>query len=91
MSYHYHLTPIPLTPIPLTPIPLTPIPLYPYTPTIKPQNGTWISEGTVAPQTGIMTGEVKKGGGYQGLIDSNNIPKSTIIKTENLPKDFKND
>jgi hypothetical protein len=56
--------------------------------TFKPQKETWISEGKAASQRG-NSGEFKSGGGYQGLIDSKNLPKSTIIKTEKVPDGFK--
>lgn len=51
--------------------------------TFKPQKGTWISEGVARPQ------QTKKGGAYQGAIDSKNLPKSTIIRTDKLPANFK--
>ncbi|MDA9231337.1 hemagglutinin repeat-containing protein [Rickettsiales bacterium] len=51
--------------------------------TFKPQKGTWISEGVTAPQ------KINKGGGYQGAIDTKNLPKSTIIRTDKLPSSFK--
>jgi hypothetical protein len=47
----------------------------------KPDKGTWISEGTAAAQKGV-SGEVRKGGGYQGLIDSKNLPKSAVRRTD---------
>jgi hypothetical protein len=52
--------------------------------TFKPAKGTWISEGTAAPQVGSVTGEVRVGGGYQGLIDVPNLPKSSVIRTDLL-------
>ncbi|MCH7226248.1 hypothetical protein, partial [Haloferula sp. A504] len=52
--------------------------------TFKPARGTWISEGTAARQVGDLTGEIRAGGGYQGLIDVPNLPNSTVIKTDLL-------
>jgi len=49
---------------------------------IKPQQGTWISEGITAPQ------KIYKGGDYQGVIDTKNLPNSTIIRTDKLPSSF---
>jgi hypothetical protein len=52
--------------------------------TFKPATGTWISEGTAARQVGDFTGEIRAGGGYQGLIDVHNLPNSSIIRTDLL-------
>ncbi|MDE9544256.1 hypothetical protein [Xenorhabdus bovienii] len=52
--------------------------------TFKPQKGTWITEGTAAPQVSKDGLEILKGGGYQGLINIKNLPNSTIIKTEKV-------
>ena len=57
--------------------------------TFKPPKGTWVSEGTAAKQVGDFTDEFRPGGGYQGLIDINNLPKSSWIKTDKLPAGFK--
>jgi hypothetical protein len=51
--------------------------------TFKPARGTWISEGTAARQVGL-TGEIRAGGGYQGLIDVPNLPNSSVIRTDLL-------
>ncbi len=56
--------------------------------TFKPPKGTWVSEGTAAKQVGDFTDEFRPGGGYQGLIDINNLPKSTWIRTDKLPEGF---
>ena len=53
--------------------------------TFKPAQGTWISEGVAAAQTGV-TGEVRPGGGYQGLIDVKNLPNSSVVRTDSLSK-----
>ena len=45
--------------------------------TFKPSKGTWISEGNAAKKVGDFTDEIRSGGGFQGLIDSKNLPKST--------------
>ena len=50
--------------------------------TFKPQKGTWISEGKVAPQG------TYKGGDYQGAINTKNLPKSSVIRTDRLPSNF---
>jgi hypothetical protein len=55
--------------------------------TFKPQKNTWISEGTAAPQVGYID-EFRPGGDYQGVINVNNLPNSTIIRTDFLPKEF---
>jgi hypothetical protein len=52
--------------------------------TFKPAYGTWITEGVAARQVGF-TGEVRAGGGYQGLIDVHNLPKSSVVRTDRLP------
>ncbi|WP_407333307.1 hypothetical protein [Enterovibrio sp. 27052020O] len=57
--------------------------------TFKPQKGTWVSEGTAKKQIGDFTGEVRLGGGYQGLIDVKNLPKSTVVRTDKLSESFK--
>lgn len=57
---------------------------------IKPKKGTYINEGIVGEQKGKF-GEVRKGGGYQGLIKNSEISKDTIIKTKKLPKEFFDD
>jgi len=57
--------------------------------TFKPPKGTWVSEGTAAKQVGDFTSEFRSGGGYQGLIDVKNLPKSSLVKTDNVPKGFK--
>ena len=57
--------------------------------TIKPQKGTWISEGRAAGQKSLTSTKVYKGGDYQGAIDSKNLPKSTIIRTDKLPSSFR--
>src|SRR5690606_9835398 len=49
--------------------------------TFRPAKGTWISEGPAAKQVGKFTDEIKLGGGYQGLIDVNNLPRSSVIRT----------
>ncbi|WP_310592026.1 RHS repeat-associated core domain-containing protein, partial [Bacteroides stercoris] len=49
--------------------------------TFKPQAGTWIGEGTAARQVSSDGAEVLSGGGYQGIINVKNLPKSTIIQT----------
>jgi len=56
--------------------------------TFKPAKGIWISEGTAARRVGDITKEVRNGGGYQGVIDIKNLPKSSVIKTDILPKSF---
>jgi hypothetical protein len=33
---------------------------------------------------GSITGEVRAGGGYQGLIDVDNLPRSSVIRTDLL-------
>jgi len=58
--------------------------------TYRPQRGTWISEGAAAPQKSLMN-KMYKGGDYQGVIDTKNLPKSTIIRTDRLPKGFNNE
>ncbi|OCG65165.1 hypothetical protein A9G48_00750 [Gilliamella sp. wkB18] len=55
-----------------------------YVTTFKPQKGTWIAEGTAAPQISSDGLEKLMGGGYQGLINIKELPKSTIIKTEKV-------
>lgn len=52
--------------------------------TFRPARGTWISEGPAASQVGKATGEFRPGGGYQGLIDTNNLPRSSVIRTDLL-------
>lgn len=52
--------------------------------TFRPARGTWISEGTAARQVGGLTGEIRVGGGYQGLIDVPNLPNSSVIRTDLL-------
>jgi len=52
--------------------------------TFTPARGTWISEGTAARQVGGLTGEIREGGGYQGLIDVPNLPNSSVIRTDLL-------
>ena len=56
--------------------------------TFRPARGTWISEGTAARQVGEITGEVRPGGGWQGLIDVGNLPNSSVIRTDRLPRSF---
>jgi hypothetical protein len=56
--------------------------------TFKPSSGTWISEGVAAPQTAKFVPEYRPGGGYQGLIDVKNLPKSSIIRTDRLPSSW---
>ncbi|WP_206194075.1 hypothetical protein [Serratia microhaemolytica] len=51
--------------------------------TFRPQKGTWIAEGTAAPQISSNGLEVLKGGKYQGIINIKELPKSTILRTEN--------
>ena len=53
----------------------------------KPAKGTWISEGTAAKQVGEF-GETRLGGGYQGLIDVDNLPNSSVIRTDMVPSGF---
>ncbi len=55
--------------------------------TFKPQKGTWISEGATASKKSVSQ-QVYKGGDYQGVIDTKNLPKSTIIRTDKLPNGF---
>ncbi len=57
--------------------------------TFKPPKGTWVSEGAAAKQVGDFTDEFRPGGGYQGLIDINSLPKSSWIRTDKLPEEFK--
>ncbi|OMH36545.1 hypothetical protein BGP75_09635 [Motiliproteus sp. MSK22-1] len=57
--------------------------------TFRPPKGTWVSEGTAAKQVGDFTDEFRPGGGYQGLLDINNLPKSSWIRTDKLPEGFK--
>ncbi|MCW0319132.1 hypothetical protein NB724_004283 [Pantoea ananatis] len=52
--------------------------------TFKPQKGTWITEGTAAPQISTNRLEVLEGGGYQGLISIKELAKSTIIRTDKV-------
>lgn len=52
-----------------------------YVTTFKPQKGTWIAEGTAAQQISSDGLEKLIGGGYQGLINIKELPKSTIINT----------
>ena len=59
--------------------------------TFRPASGTWISEGTAARQVGDITGEVRAGGGYQGLIDAGNLPRSSVVRTDRLPTSFYDD
>lgn len=54
----------------------------------RPAKGTWISEGTAARQVGEITGEIRPGGGWQGVIDVGNLPKSSVIRTDRLPRSF---
>jgi hypothetical protein len=58
---------------------------------IKPQKGTYINEGISDKQFDERSGEFRKGGGYQGLIQNKEIIKKTIIKTKKLPKEFFNE
>ena len=51
----------------------------------KPAQGAWITEGIASPQTGV-TGEFRPGGAYQGLIDVKNLPNSSVVRTDLLPK-----
>ncbi|MFN4043859.1 RHS repeat-associated core domain-containing protein [Limnobacter sp.] len=53
--------------------------------TFKPAQGAWITEGIASPQTGV-TGEFRPGGAYQGLIDVKNLPNSSVVRTDLLPK-----
>ncbi|WP_286881747.1 hypothetical protein, partial [Pantoea sp. UBA5037] len=53
-------------------------------PTFKPQKGTWVTEGTAAPQISTNRLEVLEGGGYQGLISIKELAKSTIIRTDRV-------
>ena len=46
--------------------------------------GTWIGEGTAARQVSRDGTEILTGGGYQGIIDVKNLPKSTIIRTNKI-------
>ncbi|MCG3464211.1 hypothetical protein L7G72_20930 [Xenorhabdus bovienii] len=55
-----------------------------YVTTFKPQKGTWITEGTAAPQVSKSGLEKLKGEGYQGLINIKGLPNSSIIKTEKV-------
>lgn len=57
--------------------------------TFQPARGTWISEGKAAGQVGYVTGEIRPGGGYQGLIGVDNLPNSSVIRTDLLPGSFK--
>jgi hypothetical protein len=57
--------------------------------TFRPPKKTWISEGTAAKQVGDFTDEFRSGGGYQGLIDIKNLPKSSWIRMDKLPEAFK--
>ena len=52
--------------------------------TFKPHSGTWIGEGTAARQVSRDGTEILTGGGYQGIIDVKNLPKSTIIRTDKI-------
>lgn len=52
--------------------------------TFKPSKGTWVSEGYAAPQAGVETSETRPGGGYQAIINSNNLSNSTILRTDSL-------
>jgi hypothetical protein len=57
--------------------------------TFKPPKGSWVSEGDAAGQVGDFTDELRAGGGYQGLIDIKNLPKSSLLRTDKLPEGFK--
>lgn len=52
--------------------------------TFKPQKGTWITEGTAAPQISSNGSQSLGGGGYQGLINIKELPNSTIIRTDKV-------
>ena len=52
--------------------------------TFKPHAGTWIGEETAARQVSRDGTEILTGGGYQGIIDVKNLPKSTIIRTDKI-------
>ena len=52
--------------------------------TFRPAKGTWIAEGKAARQTGQKTGEVRAGGGYQAIIDTKAVGKSSIMRTQKL-------
>ena len=43
-----------------------------------------IGEGTAARQVSRDGTEILTGGGYQGIIDVKNLPKSTIIRTDKI-------
>jgi hypothetical protein len=47
--------------------------------------GTWISEGTAARKVGELTGEIRVGGGYQGLINVDDLPSSSVLRTDIVP------
>ncbi|MCC7334856.1 MAG: hypothetical protein IT422_07160 [Pirellulaceae bacterium] len=55
--------------------------------TFRPPKGTWIREGVAARQVGNF-GEIRRGGGWQGVIDTKDLPNTSIINTEKLPKAF---
>jgi hypothetical protein len=42
---------------------------------------TWVSEGLVGPQKGILTNEIRKGSDYQALLTMPDIPRSWIKST----------
>ena len=52
--------------------------------TFKPQKGTWVTEGTAAPQISTNRLEVLEGGGYQGQIGIKGLAKSKTIRTGNM-------
>jgi len=52
--------------------------------TFKPKKGTWVTEGTAAPQISTNKLEFLEGGGYQGLINIKELAKSTIIRTDRV-------
>jgi len=52
--------------------------------TFRPARGTIITEGQAAHQIDGKTHEFRRGGGYQGLIKSNDLPKSSIVRTDRV-------
>jgi hypothetical protein len=58
-----------------------------YVTTFHPPKGVWISEGVSAPQKG-KNGESLPGGGYQALIETDNLHPFTVIATDRLSEDF---
>jgi hypothetical protein len=48
---------------------------------VRAPAGSWVSEGIAAPQNGVLTNEIRKGGDYQALFSMPDIPDSWILTT----------